>query len=69
MHFDFIYLFIYSFIIHLFVYLPINFYRLNFYSQLPSAADWVYVWFGLVWFYGISIIIGYLMPNSFFLCI
>ena len=23
------------------------------------------VWFGLVWFYGISIIIGYLMPNPF----
>ena len=23
------------------------------------------VWFGLVWFYGISIILGYLMPNPF----
>ena len=22
-------------------------------------------WFGLVWFYGISTIVGYLMPNSF----
>ena len=24
------------------------------------------VWFGLVWFYGISIILGYLMPNQFY---
>ena len=23
------------------------------------------VWFGLVWFYGTSIIVGYLMPNPF----
>ena len=23
------------------------------------------VWFGLVWFYGISVIVGYLMPNPF----
>ena len=23
------------------------------------------IWFGLVWFYGISTIVGYLMPNSF----
>ena len=22
-------------------------------------------WFGLVWFYGISTIVGYLMPNQF----
>ena len=22
------------------------------------------IWFGLVWFYGILIILGYLMPNS-----
>ena len=25
-----------------------------------------YVWFGLVWFYGISIIVGYLMPNPLY---
>ena len=25
-----------------------------------------YIWFGLVWFYGISIILGYLMPNPFY---
>ena len=25
---------------------------------------YVLVWFGLVWFYGTSTIIGYLMPNS-----
>ena len=24
------------------------------------------VWFGLVWFYGISTIVGYLMPNPFY---
>ena len=24
------------------------------------------IWFGLVWFYGISIIIGYLMPNPLY---
>ena len=23
------------------------------------------VWFGLVWFYGITTIVGYLMPNKF----
>ena len=23
-------------------------------------------WFGLVWFYGISTIVGYLMPNPFY---
>ena len=23
------------------------------------------IWFGLIWFYGISIIVGYLMPNPF----
>ena len=23
------------------------------------------VWFGLIWFYGISTIVGYLMPNLF----
>ena len=23
------------------------------------------VWFGLVWFYGISTIVGYLIPNPF----
>ena len=23
-------------------------------------------WFGLVWFYGISAILGYLMPNPFY---
>ena len=25
----------------------------------------IFVWFGLVWFYGISAIIGYLKPNPF----
>ena len=25
-----------------------------------------YIWFGLVWFYGISTIVGYLMPNSLY---
>ena len=25
--------------------------------------EYVYVWFGLVGFYGISTIVGYLMPN------
>ena len=25
-----------------------------------------YIWFGLIWFYGISTIIGYLMPNAFY---
>ena len=25
------------------------------------------IWFGLIWFYGISTIIGYLMPNPFLL--
>ena len=24
------------------------------------------VWFGLVWFYGISTIVGYLMPNPIY---
>ena len=24
------------------------------------------IWFGLVWFYGISTIVGYLMPNPFY---
>ena len=24
------------------------------------------IWFGLVWFYGISTIVGYLMPNSLY---
>ena len=28
-----------------------------------------YVWFGLVGFYGISAIIGYVMPNPFYTCI
>ena len=23
------------------------------------------IWFGLIWFYGISTIVGYLMPNPF----
>ena len=23
-------------------------------------------WFGLVWFYGMSTIVGYLMPSSFY---
>ena len=25
-----------------------------------------YIWFGLVWFYSISTVVGYLMPNSFY---
>ena len=25
-----------------------------------------FVWFGLVWFYGISTIVGYLMPSPFY---
>ena len=25
-----------------------------------------YIWFGMLWFYGISIIVGYLMPNSLY---
>ena len=25
-----------------------------------------YIWFGLVWFYGISTIVGYLKPNPFY---
>ena len=32
-----------------------NISSLNLYSK--------YIWFGLVWFYGISTIVGYLMPN------
>ena len=26
----------------------------------------ILVWFGYVWFYGISTIVGYLMPNPFY---
>ena len=26
----------------------------------------IMVWFGLVWFYGISTIVGYLMPNPLY---
>ena len=28
--------------------------------------DIKYIWFSLVWFYGISTIIGYLMPNPLY---
>ena len=28
-----------------------------------------YIGFGLVWFYGISVIVDYLMPNSLYTCI
>ncbi len=28
-----------------------------------------YIWFGLVWFYGISTIVGYLMPNPLYIYI
>ena len=44
-------------------------------SLLPAWQCWwwygyirlyyVMVWFGLVWFYGIPTIVGYLMPNPF----
>ena len=27
------------------------------------------MWFDLVWFYGISTIVGYLMPNPLYACI
>ena len=28
-----------------------------------------YIWIGLVWFYGISTIVGYLMPNTLYIFI
>ena len=45
----------------------INHYKLfNFRSSLYIYIKYIefsLVWFGLVWFYGISINVGYLMPN------
>ena len=34
-------------------------------EDLPGKVQSSLVWFGLVWFYGISTIVGYLMPNLF----
>ena len=35
--------------------------------KLISWSSYIrYIWFGLVWFYGISTIVGYLMPNPFY---
>ena len=31
--------------------------------ELPPALNFDSLWFSLVWFYGISTIVGYLMPN------
>ena len=32
--------------------------------MIEAPRDNVMVWFGLVWFYGTSTIVGYLIPNS-----
>ena len=34
------------------------------YTYISNIYD--LVWFGLVWFYGISTIVGYLMPNPLY---
>ena len=37
------------------------------FNAKSSLYIWIkYKWFGLVWFYGISTIVGYLMPNPFY---
>ena len=33
---------------------------------IPQAIIWFQVWFGLIAFYGISAIVGYLMPNRLY---
>ena len=35
-------------------------------QTIQKGEQEMLVWFGLVWFYGISIIVGYLMPNPFY---
>ena len=32
----------------------------------PNRLDEYTIWFGLVWFYGTSTIVGYLIPNPFY---
>ena len=35
-------------------------------ENVPGAVVSEEIWFGLVWFYGISTIVGYLMPNPLY---
>ena len=42
-------------------FLCVEYTYIAFYSQVHSDLEW----FGLVWFYGISTMVGYLMPNPF----
>ena len=37
----------------------------NYVEYTEVCMMYVLVWFGLVWFYGISTLVGYLMPNPF----
>ena len=43
-----------------------NVINLQIYLGSAQAGKSVRFWFGLVWFYDISTIVGYLMPNPFY---
>ena len=77
-----LYIFIHTYILYIYTYVYMFMYRyfsLSFYLSLslflslsPSLTIYMYVWvsvyvFGLVWFYDISTIVGYFIPNSLFM--
>ena len=65
-------------LLYIYIYIYIYIYDLVWYSlwhinhcRLSNAKSSLYIyikyiWFGLVWFYGISTIVGYLMPNPLY---